>query len=162
VTSNGEPGGQKVLIVEDRYLIATDLVHEVTRMGGTVVGPARDVESAAGLLEQEAVDVALLDVNLAGSTVFRLAERLAELKVPFAFVTGYDRTMLPREWRDRPVVTKPLREGELRRAMQTLAAPPRVLPCPINFPATSRQRFGAGAGSCQAGPSPTTTWLAGA
>lgn len=101
-------GGHKVLIVEDRYLIACEMADEVAKLGGEVVGPARDLDRAAELLAEAPVDLALLDVNLEGEMVFPLAERLAGDGVPFVFLTGYDQDVLPDPWRQRPRLVKPV------------------------------------------------------
>ncbi|WP_454856199.1 response regulator [Rhizobium binxianense] len=68
---------QKVLIVEDEFLIALDLEATVEGMGIEVVGLAADKEQALGLGSR--ADVALVDVNLAdGATGPEIGRRLAE------------------------------------------------------------------------------------
>jgi len=114
-------GGHKVLIVEDRYLIACEMADEVAKLGGEVVGPASDLDGAAELLADAPVDLALLDVNLEGEMVFPLAERLAGDGVPFLFLTGYDQDLLPDPWRDRPRLVKPVDGRILRQELVQLA-----------------------------------------
>lgn len=106
--------GQRILIVEDRYLIASEMAEQVGRLGGEVLGPSRDVASAAEILAHERVDVALLDVSLDGEVVFPLAEFLAGRGVPFIFLTGYDADLLPLAWRGRPTLAKPIHPARLR------------------------------------------------
>lgn len=113
--------GRRVLIVEDRYLIAAELADDVARMGCTVVGPAPDVASGARLAQEQDVQMALLDVNLDGEMVFPLAESLAERGVPFIFLSGYDGESLPSRWRDRPQLAKPVRASALRDELEKLA-----------------------------------------
>ena len=106
--ANAPLEGVSVLIVEDRYLIATDLAHEVMHLGGKVLGPAPSLAAAAELMDQEPISLALLDVNLDGEAVYPLAEALADRGVPIVFVTGYDPETLPPAWKGYPYVEKPL------------------------------------------------------
>ena len=57
--------------------------------GCTVVGPASSLKQGMQLIEEHAVDGAVLDVNLRGEMVFPLADALAERFIPFVYVTGY-------------------------------------------------------------------------
>src|SRR5262245_31557301 len=81
----GDPSlnGMRILIVEDEYMLAQDLSREVAEHGCTVIGPVPDVERGIRLLRDEHPDAALLDVNLAGKTVYELADLLLEEHIPF-------------------------------------------------------------------------------
>ena len=80
-----------VLVVEDEFLIATELEHMLGRHGWRVLGPAATVEAALRLLDGGArPDVALLDVNLRGEAVTPVAARLRALGVPFVLASAYD------------------------------------------------------------------------
>ena len=103
---------ERVLIVEDRYLLASELAREVERLGGSVVGPARTLGQAAALVDRESVHAVLLDINLDGEMAYPLAEALADQDIPFIFLTGYGGEVLPPPWRNRPRLTKPI---DLRR-----------------------------------------------
>jgi CheY-like chemotaxis protein len=111
--------GRRVLIVEDRYLLAAEMADEVVRLGGQVVGPSRSVAAARRLLDQP-VDVGLLDVNLDGELVYPLAETLVEQGVPIIFTTGYDDELLPEPWRRRPRLRKPVSDKALREELLKL------------------------------------------
>ncbi len=84
--------GCRVLIVEDELLIALDLTRIVQEFGCTVAGPASTVDKAMALLETQRPDVALLDEDLRGQPVTPLAETLRRHRVPFAILSGYDRS----------------------------------------------------------------------
>jgi DNA-binding response OmpR family regulator len=112
-----------VLIVEDRYLIASDIEHEVKRFGATVAGVAPSVAKANEILDRAPVDIAVLDVTLDGEHIFPLAERLEGEGAPFVFLTGYDDSVLPEKWRDRPRLSKPVEPRALREAMLRLVRP---------------------------------------
>jgi hypothetical protein len=56
-----------------------------------------------------------LDINVAGASVFPVAQELAQCNIPF-FVSGYGGDNLPQKWRDRPRLQKPVDPRDLRTA----------------------------------------------
>jgi DNA-binding response OmpR family regulator len=108
--------GHRVLIVEDRYLLAEELISEVERLGGETVGPFRSIAAAQEHLNS-AIDIGLLDVNLNGEMVFPLAEQLAARGAAIVFLTGYDEETMPEMWRDRPRLSKPINFRQLREEL---------------------------------------------
>lgn len=91
--------GKRVMVVEDELLVALLVEEFLQDAGCSVVGPFARVAEAMAALRTEPLDVALLDVNVAGEHVFPVARELERLGVPFLFVTGYGPAVLPR---DRP------------------------------------------------------------
>lgn len=90
----GRPGerllGKRVLIVEDEALLALELQFAFEDEGAEVVGPAQSVMKALETVAHETdIDIALLDVDLAGEHIFPVAELLRQRQVPFAFHTGH-------------------------------------------------------------------------
>ena len=73
------------------------------------------------------IDLAVLDINLAGEVVYPLAFRLAERGIPFVFSTGYSTTTLPSELRDRPLVKKPVTLGSLKKAVSMATTGMRIV-----------------------------------
>jgi CheY-like chemotaxis protein len=112
-TSHESLAGTNVLVVEDMLLVAQELAFILKRLGCTVVGPVSRLAAALPLVQSEAIDVALLDVNLGGEDVRPLVEALVDRDVPFIFVTGYSRSNLPSEFRDYPYVEKPFGMNDL-------------------------------------------------
>ena len=112
--------GLRVLLVEDDVLIAMMLEGLLLRVGCVVVGPFSRVEKAAQAACEEAIDIAVLDVNLAGERVYPVAEALALRGVPFAFITGYNRFELPAQYIDRPTIAKPFRARELTEKLAAM------------------------------------------
>jgi DNA-binding response OmpR family regulator len=100
----------QVLVVEDELMIAM-LLESILDANPecTVVGPYGRIELALEAAGNQPLDAALLDIHLADESVFPLANLLAERGVPFAFVTGYGKDVLPPVYRDRPVLQKPFR-----------------------------------------------------
>ncbi|CAD0362747.1 response regulator [Xanthomonas hortorum] len=88
--------GRRILVVEDDYLLAEALNDLLVETGAHVVGPVGNVPDALSLLASgQAIDGALLDVNLRGQPVFPVADALLERGVPFSFCSGYDHCTLP-------------------------------------------------------------------
>ena len=110
--------GVKVLAVEDESVVAMWLEDALADLGCIVVGPAARVEEALELLKRESVQAAVLDVNVAGSSVFPVADRLQELNIPFVFATGYGTAGVVERHRERTVLQKPYSTQMLKRALQ--------------------------------------------
>lgn len=113
-SSETSEGRGTILIVEDEWLIATDLVDAVESIGYRVLGPAHTVSAALELLDEASVDAGLLDVNLRGETSYPVADALAEKGLPFAFLSGYTSDQLRPGFQDCPLLSKPLNADALR------------------------------------------------
>lgn len=108
---------RRVLVVEDESLVAMLLETMLEDLGAVVVGPASTVEEGLRLVEEGQMDAALLDVNVAGTQVFPVAEALEARGIPLVFSTGYGEGGLPENWRGRPTVQKPFTEAVIRDAL---------------------------------------------
>jgi CheY-like chemotaxis protein len=107
-----------ILVVEDEYLLADDLCTELADHGATVLGPAATVDQGLRLLaDAERVHGAVLDVNLRGEPVFRLADALTQRDLPFVFTTGYDADVLPPRFAHAPRCEKPVRLADVVAAL---------------------------------------------
>jgi CheY-like chemotaxis protein len=104
---------KRILVVEDEFLIALDIAGALEQGGHTVIGPLASIGDALQALEREKLDAALLDANLGGEPVGRLADALHQRGVPFAFVSGYGREQLPPAHRGAPLVRKPFTGADL-------------------------------------------------
>lgn len=97
-----------ILIAEDETYIAMALQWAVEDAGGTVIGPAATVGETLALLDNNIVEAAILDVNLADGDITPVAERMIAMGVQIIFQTG---TGLPPELAARfpglIVLTKP-------------------------------------------------------
>lgn len=99
--------GLRVLVVEDQMLIAAMLEECLVDLNCQVVGPTGTVEAALKLVHANAVDAAVLDVNLGDEMVYPVAEELEARNIPFIFTTGYGDKSLPERWRSKPRLAKP-------------------------------------------------------
>ncbi|MBP0616777.1 HWE histidine kinase domain-containing protein [Jiella mangrovi] len=81
--------GKSGLVVEDNMIISLDAEQILLDQGASRVLTAMNVSEARRIIENEAIHVALLDVNLGSETSFALVPALQEKGIPFVFVTGY-------------------------------------------------------------------------
>ena len=80
-----------ILIVEDEAIIAYDLSERLKLNGYTILGPAEDANEAVNLAKKQKPDLALLDVNIAGSIDGLSLGKLLkeEYNIPLFFLTSY-------------------------------------------------------------------------
>src|ERR1700733_6411470 len=113
---------EDVLIVEDDPIIALDFEDTILGFGVKTIRTAGSVAKALDMIAQRAPDFALLDVGLVREKSFAIAERLAVLKIPFVFVTGYGADVrLPAAFADRPRLTKPYSTDALKALLRSRA-----------------------------------------
>ncbi len=116
--------GVKVLIVEDEYLVAS-LIEDMLLFAGCVVcGPIPRLAQALEAANNEACDVAVLDINLAGQWSYPVAEILSRRNVPFVFVTGYGDNALPAQFAGCPRIHKPFKLSELLAVLSSMISGP--------------------------------------
>ncbi len=120
--------GRRIFLVEDEPLVAMMMTEMIRDLGAEVVGPFSTLSEALdGSFD---VDAAVLDVNVAGSLVYPLAERLAARHTPLVFLTGYDAKSVDTRFAKSAVLTKPIDERELATVLAGLfeaAKQPSVL-----------------------------------
>jgi CheY-like chemotaxis protein len=108
--------GRRILVVEDEMLLMMMLQDILEELGCTVVAASR-VGTAVVIAETQAIDGAILDVNVAGETVEPVAQILKRREIPIIFSTGYDERSLPLEYRDVPLLSKPYLSHSVQRAL---------------------------------------------
>jgi CheY-like chemotaxis protein len=96
------PAGTRVLVVEDEALIAVLL---------------EDGLAKAASLQ---IDVAILDMNLAGKLSYPIGEVLAARNIPFIFATGYGASALPEALAGTPVLAKPFEPARLEQVLRAV------------------------------------------
>lgn len=111
----------RILIVEDNYVVADALEFLLNAYGGSVSAAAPNLKRAFVAVQEHPVDIAVLDIDLNGTSVVPFAEHLASKGIPFVFLTGYgDEQLLPEALRARPRFDKPVRDEHLVRKMMEL------------------------------------------
>jgi len=114
------PEEVRVLIIEDNPLIAEMICEIVTAFGYVVCGTANDIQSAHKKLCGTNFDIVLLDIGLDREQKCpELADVLHDMKVPFAFVTGYGHALDVRHERV-PLLRKPFTEEQLCGVLERL------------------------------------------
>jgi CheY-like chemotaxis protein len=117
--------GLRILLVEDEMMVAMMLEDALNSFGCVVIGPAGRLPEAIRLAEAEAIDGALLDLNIDGDEVYAAAEKLAERDIPFVFITGYRANHIKEPYRDRPILQKPFTVPQLEMVLRAWV---RVVP----------------------------------
>jgi len=113
--------GRRVLVVEDEYFLADDIVQILKEMGARIVGPVGELEEATKLVNGDiAIDAAVVDVNLRSELAFPFARILRARKVPFVFTTGYDCSSIEQEFQDIQLWEKPLDLAAMARDLVDL------------------------------------------
>lgn len=122
--TNAEKSSGRILVMEDDGLLAMMMSEMLGRLGYEVVGPCRTVDDALARIQSEAIDVALLDVNLGnGETSYPAAELLGQRGVPFVFLTGYGEGSIDEAFKGRPIMSKPFSFALLSELLQELVPP---------------------------------------
>lgn len=118
--------GLRVFVVEDEAAIALLVEDMLLEYGCEVVGPVARVEEACERARAEAIDIALLDVNVAGQSILPVIDILAQRSIPIVLSTGYGSGGLDERFRGRPMLEKPFTQADLgRRLLEAWPAAPR-------------------------------------
>jgi len=108
---------EKILIVEDEFIVANDLKIILKKAGYEVVGIAPSVPQARELIKSKKPDWVLLDIILKGDeTGIDLAWELTEVKIPFLFISANtNESTLEAVKKTQPYgfMVKPFREKDL-------------------------------------------------
>ena len=108
---------KRAMILEDEPLIALDLGDELKDAGVTVIGTFGNVPDAMPTAAHEALDFAVLDVNLGSHLSYPIAAVLQQRAIPFVFASGYGSAEIQPVWASVPVVYKPFETNALLSAI---------------------------------------------
>lgn len=98
---------RSILIVEDEPLIAMMLEDFLESMGHTITGTCETVDQALAEADKGGFDLAILDVNLKGESVWPVAAALRSKGTPFVLASGGHVEPPPAEFEDAPMIEKP-------------------------------------------------------
>lgn len=118
--AQGKARQPEILIVEDNFLTASEISDIVRDCGYRVAGTAARINRGLELLDQRPVDGAIIDLNLEGTYSFPLCVELERRRVPYCFLTGYPTSIIPPDFRDSPLLSKPADRDQIRSALFTL------------------------------------------
>ena len=101
--------GRRVLVVEDEFLVSLTTTDFLESVGCEVVGPAARLAMAVQLAQSESLDAAVLDIDIAGETIWPVASELQQRGVPFLFLSVHIPLMkFPARFAAAPRLDKPL------------------------------------------------------
>lgn len=114
---------RQIMIIEDEYLLASELGEVLKSAGAKVIGPVPTSARAKALIERSRPDCIVSDINLSGESVFPFARWALAMGLPMLFVSGYDRTSLPPDLAAVELIRKPVDLTRLVSSVQEMIKP---------------------------------------
>jgi CheY-like chemotaxis protein len=105
---------RSILILEDEMIVAMLMEDLVRDLGVTEIHICPDVASALDVLRTNHIDCAVLDLWLRDRDSMEVADMLVEKGIPFVFSSGSDATALADRHADRPMISKPFLDDDLK------------------------------------------------
>jgi CheY-like chemotaxis protein len=113
--------GRRVLVVEDEFLVSLATTDLLESFGCEIVGPAASLAVAVQLARSEALDAAVLDIDVAGEMIWPAAAELQLRSVPFLFVSALAPLVIfPRLFAAAPRLDKPVARNRLLRHLSAI------------------------------------------
>ncbi len=112
--------GKTALVVEDEAVVSMLIEDVLADLGCTDATTAATLQAGLDFIAKRKPDFAVLDVNLAGTASWPIAEALEKAGTPFIFTTGYGAQGVPPQYAGRDVVQKPFTEAEITSALAKL------------------------------------------
>lgn len=122
-------GPIRILVAEDEPIVAIFLEDLLLEMGFQVV-VTMNLAEAARAASHEALDAAILDINLNGQQSYPVAVLLAGRGIPFAFASGYGPEGREPGFAQVPVLQKPYREAQVGEMVHGLLNRPDITRIP--------------------------------
>jgi light-regulated signal transduction histidine kinase (bacteriophytochrome) len=113
---------EEVLILEDNMIIAMDIEDTMQDLSAKSVNVCSNSVSANEVIENKTITLAILDINLGGTTSIDVAQKCLALNIPIIFVTGYKdlSSLNDLDMSNINVLNKPLNKDELINALVTV------------------------------------------
>jgi len=113
----------RVLLVEDNFIAALDIVARLEALGCTVIGPVGAVSEALEWVERETFQGALLDATLRDGNSVPVALALQSKGCKLCFITGYSNlSYLPDSLKEVRCLTKPIDMNTLQEVVAGFGA----------------------------------------
>jgi CheY-like chemotaxis protein len=110
----------RLLIIEDEALILLNVTSMLNDMGWEVAGTAGKFDAALELAQTGSFDAAIVDINLDGAMTYPVADVLRQREIPFAFTTGYGRSVIDQSYSEVPILHKPFSPDQLQAVVNRL------------------------------------------
>jgi CheY-like chemotaxis protein len=114
--------GRSILVVEDEPLIAMMLEDFLETLGHSIHQSCDNLPDALIAVERDGFDVAILDVNIKGDSVWPVAQRLRDKNIPFVIASGGHVEPPPGEFRNVPMLEKPYTIDRITPALEEAIA----------------------------------------
>jgi DNA-binding NtrC family response regulator len=111
-----------IFLVEDEALIRMMFAEMIEELGHRVVAESGNIQDAQVLAKTAIFDLAILDINIAGSSIVPVAEIIDKRGLPFLFVSGYGSAARPESFIERPALQKPVLLSKLGEAISAIFA----------------------------------------
>lgn len=113
---------RSILIVEDEPLIAMMLEDFLLSLGHEVRGTCESVGEALKAVQEGNFDIAILDINLKGESVWPVAAELRDRDIPFIIASGGHVDPPPAEFASVPIIDKPYTIDRVTPAIEAALA----------------------------------------
>ena len=117
----GQP--RRVVVVEDEPLIVMLITDMLEELGHELVGACGSIEDALKLVQREAFDVALLDIDLGGKSGYAVADVVVARGIPIVLMSGFSGRP-PSPYQEVAVLGKPFQLDDLERVLKSIPKSP--------------------------------------
>ena len=114
---------RRVLVIEDETLILMMIEGMLSDLGCQSITAAATIEKALALIDAQAFDAAMLDMNMNGNPSHPVAEALVARGVPFVYCTGNNSHKPMDVSHGQPVLKKPFEYEQLVEILTRLLSP---------------------------------------
>jgi PAS domain S-box-containing protein len=122
--------GLRVFVAEDEFHVLQLIEDMLAELGCAICDSVSNLRAALDRAAATEAQVAVLDVNLRGRTIFPAAQILRDRGIPIVFSTGYGLDGIEPEWKICPVIQKPFAierlEGMLMQLQDRISGTPPV------------------------------------
>ena len=108
-----------VLILEDDFIISFDMAGLVTDTLHATPLVVRSIEEALKLIPDD-IAFAFLDIDVLDGKSYPVAQKLMDNHIPFIFLTGENRKLLPEKFSKAPFMSKPVDDKTLVKLTKSL------------------------------------------
>jgi CheY-like chemotaxis protein len=112
--------GLRVFVAEDEFHVLRLIEDMLADLGCVVVNSVSNLPLALQAAETTEAQAAVLDINLAGQSIYPVAQVLKQRGIPILFSTGYDLAGIEPEWKSCSIIQKPFAVEQLHSALLTL------------------------------------------
>ena len=110
-----------VLILEDDFIISFDMAGLVTDILHATPLVVRSVAAALELIPDD-IAFAFLDIEVLDGKSYAVAQKLMDNHIPFIFLTGENRNLLPEKFSKTPFMSKPVDDKTLIQLTKSLTS----------------------------------------